>query len=139
MKMANSDTYRIVEAMKARGNQPGLIREWFDGMKVWAEANKGADASALRLWLDYAKPRTIYTAAELAALWPSFKIALGMETRLMAPPSANRLANELDFHGLPRLQNNGGLELRNYFIVERLHYWRERKLTDGEFHDLLNQ
>lgn len=138
----NTPNYRIVRAMLDRGNQPGLIREWFDGMKVWAAENKGQDAKALGLWLEYAKPRPFYTAEELAALWPAFNIALGMEKRLMPPPSANRLANELEFHRLPLFRLNAPGNPK-YFIVERCGFWkdyfRNKTITPEEFHELLDK
>ena len=135
MSMANDPTYQIVQAMLHRGNQPGLLREWFDGLKAWAETHKGPDANALALWLDVAKPRPFYTAAELAAMWPAFKLALGFAKIMTEPPSANRLANELKFHRLPVCWTDDGKE---YFIVERCHHWRGKTLTQEEFENAVH-
>lgn len=147
MKLGNDPTYLIVRAMLDRGNSPGLLREWFTGLLTWAEANKGPDASALRAWLPMAKPRPFYTAGELATMWPAFKLALGLATRMSEPPSANRLANELKFHGLPVLRNSEGFggfyqlgvsrSFGEYFIVERCHYWRRLELTQEEFEKVI--
>lgn len=149
MSLAHDPTYLIVKAMLDRGNRPGLLREWFAGMLEWAEKNPGQDAAALRLWLSATKPRPFYTAAELAKMWPAFKLHLGMIQRLHEPPSANRLANELNFHGLPRLRNNRGTHdffvpgraahIEHYFIVERCHYWRSTGMDQKDFENALNQ
>lgn len=133
-------TQEIVKIILQRGNGPGLITEWFDGMRAWAEANDGQDAAALRIWLNIAKPRPFYTSDELALLWPALKLTLGLATRLDAPPGANRLHNELWFHRLPVVFNgNPGnanwpfFEIEGkttqYFIVEHCHKWRDRPLT----------
>jgi hypothetical protein len=134
--------YRLARDIVSRGNEPGIIREWFAGMKAWAESNPGPDATALRLWLDIAKPRPFYTAAELASMWPALRIAHGYDKRATEKPSANRLANELEFHGVRYLAGAEGTyyfrspftgEAAKYFIVERPGYWRTKRLTQAEF------
>lgn len=138
------DTYAIVQHILRRGNEPGLFAEWFAGMKSWADVNGGQDAAALRTWLGIAPPKPFYTADELAYLWPALKIALGLRKSLELRPSAYRLANELEFHGLPLLKNaNGtmtfqrpGLDPAKFFIVEHVHRWKGRAITQQEFDDV---
>lgn len=140
-----NDTYAICQAILRRGNEPGLIAEWFDGMKAWAEANNGPDASALRTWLGIVKPRSFYTALELSMLWPALKVTLGLRTRMEEPPAPNRLSNELQFHGLPLLKNDNGTMYffhggnrspDKFFIVEHVHKWKPIALTQKEFDDI---
>lgn len=139
-----SDTYTIVNTILQRGNEPGLIREWFDGMKAWAEANGGQDAAALRMWLKLVKPRPFYTAEELSRLWPALKLTLGLSMRLDPEPSPNRLANELEFCGLPVLRDENGMpfvsegSFSSRFIVEHCHKWRNVHMTQEEFDNALN-
>jgi hypothetical protein len=141
--MKKSPTYEIVQIILRRGNEPGLISEWFDGMRAWAEANRGPDAAALKTWLGIVKARPFYTAAELAKFWPALKLTLGLSTRLDPEPSPNRLANELVFYGLPMLRNEFGFtffpgeEKNPYFIVEHCHKWRDARMTQEEFENAL--
>lgn len=140
-----SDTYAIVNTILRRGNEPGLITEWFAGMKEWADANAGPDAAALRLWLAFAKPQPFYTAQNLSLLWPALKLTLGLASRMEAPPSANRLANELEFCGLPVLMNDqGGHSFfgpdgrpATYFVVEHCHKWKGVRLSQADFDEVL--
>lgn len=140
--MPPSANYAVVRRMLETGNQPGIISQWFAGMRKWAEANQTPDAKALRLWLDMVKARPFYTAEELAGLWPALKLTLGFNDYLAPRPSANRLQNELMFHRLPLLRNNNTGQ--NYFpgvgtlfIVERIHYWKERGATPEELKTVL--
>ena len=150
-----SETYAIIKAMKRSGNRPGVIAEWKDAVERWADlpenlSNK--DAAAVRAWLPAWQPRPFYTATELAPMWPALAIAVGVTTRLAHTKSPMRLANELDFGGLPRVNievggRSAGLIFvedppitiwsRDYFIVERIHHWN-RPLTVKEFLDALN-
>lgn len=135
-------TYGVITAMKARGNQPGLIAQWIALAHQWALDHRGPEADAMRKWLPLFQARPFYNAAELAPMWPALVVALGLLDR---PPiySPGRLANELDFGGLPVLhRDDGGVWFRNpldrskierYYIVERIHHWRHRKLTQGAF------
>lgn len=130
-----SETYQIVKAMKRSGNRPGLIEEWKDAVERWAllpENANSADAAAVRAWLPTWQPRPFYTATELAPLWPALAIAIGYTTRMSAPKSPMRLANELDFAGLPRAIIDNVRS--SYFIVERIHHWN-RPITHKEFLD----
>lgn len=136
---------QIVNVILRRGNGPGLIAEWFDGMRAWADANDGQDASALRTWLGVVCNRPFYNADELAPLWPALKLTLGLAKRMEAAPGANRLANELKFHRLPVLRNadgtpfffsGGNSSRREFFIVEHVHKWRDAVLTQQEFDDI---
>lgn len=137
-----SDTHLIVKAMKATGNQPGVVAAWKASAEEWAKQAAGPDAEAVRAWLPLWHVRPVYTAAELAPMWPMLSIALGFAHRPPPIKSANRLANELKFAGLPVLQNsNGTMVFQNpltnivaeYFIVERLHYWRVTEMSQREF------
>lgn len=136
-----SDTYQIVQIILRRGNGPGLITEWFAGMKQWAEANSGHDAAALKIWLDIVKPRPFYTAEELARFWPALRLTLGLTKRLEPTPGANRLQNELEFWGLPYVRRSDGVALKidgqKFFIVEQPHKWREHHFNEVDFGRIL--
>jgi hypothetical protein len=148
-----SETYAIIKAMKRSGNRPGVIAEWKDAVERWADLPENLgnkDAAAVRAWLPAWQPRPFYTAAELAPMWPALAIAVGATMRLVHPKSAMRLANELDFGGLPRVEltldypvDGNELDVRNlphfrdYFIVERIHHWN-RPLSVKEFLDALD-
>jgi hypothetical protein len=138
----NSPDYEICNLILRRGNKPGIITEWFAGMKAWAEVNPGKDAEALRLWLDVVKPRPFYTAAELCGLWPALTLSLGLAKTMLAKPTPNRLHNVLQFHGLPILKNVDGSNYfkgyGSYFIVERPHYWKDRPLHWSDLVAVLN-
>lgn len=115
-----SETLHIIRAMKATGNQPGVIEKWKHTVMVWAQLNRtDPSAAAVNAWLPLWQPRPFYTAEELAPLWPALAIATGFTDRWPAVvKSAKRLEHELDFYRLPRLTY-----CRKYFIVERIHYW----------------
>lgn len=139
------DTYRIVKAMRARGKKAGLLREWLDGVKRWADQSTGQDAAALRNWLTIAQPKPFYTAAELSILWPGLKIALGMADKLYRPPHPVQLAAELDLAGLPRLRaldGSGKFKPQygvpsEFFIVEQFDRWEGIGISQGEFENVL--
>jgi hypothetical protein len=132
------ESYHIIQAMKATGNQPGIIAQWKLAVERWARLTPGnPDAAAVEAWLPLWEVRPFYTAEELAPMWPALAIATGFTDKWpTVVKCAARLANELDFHGLPRLgcepAFNADLphRYRHYFIVERLHYWR--KATTAE-------
>lgn len=137
----NGPTYGVIQAMKARGNKPGVIAQWVALAHQWALDHRGAESDAIKVWIPYFKPRPFFTAAELAPMFPALIVALGLTDR---PPSysAGRLASELDFGGLPCLKRDDGIWFRNpvdntkierYYIVERIHYWRKQKLTQEQF------
>jgi hypothetical protein len=115
------ETHHIIQAMKATGNRPGIIAKWKEDVAAWAQMHRtGPNAAAVNAWLPLWQPRPFYTADELAPLWPALAIATGFTERWPAVlKSARRLAHELDYYGLPRLNY-----FRQYFICERLHYWR---------------
>jgi hypothetical protein len=115
------ETHHIIQAMKATGNRPGIIARWKEDVAAWAQMNRtDPNAAAVNAWLPLWQPRPFYTADELAPLWPALAIATGFTERWPAVlKSARRLAHELDYYGLPRLNY-----FRHYFICERLHYWR---------------
>jgi len=126
----------IVRKMIEAGNGPGPIRNLLEAAQAWANASRGPDAEALKSWLPLVRTdRPFYTAAELAHLWPALKVTLGLETRMMAPPGANRLANELKFHGLPVVR---GINPPEYFIVERCDFWKSVTFEQEGFNHVLN-
>lgn len=109
-----SPVYGVIKAMKATGNQPGIIQQWVELARQWALENPGPDADAILAWVPHFQARPFYTAAELAPIFPALIVALGLAER---PPrySVKRLEHLLDYGGLPRLTENP-----NYFIVERI-------------------
>jgi hypothetical protein len=124
------ETRHIIAMMKATGNRPGVIAQWKAAVADWAQKYRtNPDAASANAWLPLWQPRPFYTAEELAPMWPALAIATGFTSRWPAVlKSARRLANELDFCGLPRL----GHGLQKYFIVERIHYWREASKEEIE-------
>lgn len=125
--MIVAETYFIIQAMKATGNQPGIIAKWKDAVAAWAQMNRtDADAASVNAWLPLWQPRPFYTADELAPMWPALAIATGFTTRWPnVLKSARRLEFELDYHRLPRLPY-----AKKYFICERIHHWSHA--TDKE-------
>lgn len=138
-----SDTYLIVRAMKATGNQPGVVAQWKDMVALWARApqHAGPAAEAVNAWLPHWQVRPCYTAAELSPLMPALSVMMGFTDRLGFQKSPNRLANELKFAGLPiiRAINPAGFGFyEEFFIVERLHHWPKvfaeaKEVSDTEF------
>lgn len=119
----HDETYRIIEAMKATGNHPGIVECWKKGVEVWAETNFRIDpnASAVKAWLPFWQPRPLYTADELAPIWPALAIALGITDRWPEVlKSARRLGFELDFYKLPHFEIRG----QKYYVVEQIHFWK---------------
>jgi len=117
-----SETYHIIEMMKATGNQPGVIARWKAAVAEWAHKNRGqVYADAVNAWLPLWQPRPLYTVEELAPLWPALAIATGFTNHWpMVLKSARRLEHELDFHNLPHVLVDG----QKYYVVERLHFWK---------------
>jgi hypothetical protein len=124
------ETRHIIEMMKATGNRAGVIAQWKGAVADWAQKDRtNPDAASVNAWLPLWQPRPFYTAEELAPMWPALAIATGFTSRWPAVlKSARRLENELDFCGLPRL----GHLLQKYFIVERIHYWRQASKEEIE-------
>lgn len=124
------ETRHIIDMMKATGNRAGVIAQWKAAVADWARKDySNPDAAAVNAWLPLWQPRPFYTAEELAPMWPALAIATGFTSRWPAVlKSARRLENELDFCGLPRL----GHRYQKYFIVERIHYWREASKEEIE-------
>jgi hypothetical protein len=132
----NSPTYKIIKAMKATGNQPGVIAQWKDMVEAWAVKNKGPDAEAVKAWLPMWQVRPMYTAAELAPIFPMLAVALRFADRPTPQMSPKRLENELIYGALPRVRLVGD-DYSPYFIVERIHHWRDRVLTQEDFQEIL--
>lgn len=134
------ETWAIVKVMKATGNLPGVIAEWKKAIEVWANTRPAdKDAQAVRTWLPHWQVRPFYTVEELAPIWPALAIAVGYTSTWPAVlKSAKRLEFELDYAGLPRLgsrlefTDNLSALRRNYFIVERLHYWQQASADEIE-------
>lgn len=112
-----SDTYRLVQWMKARGNQVGLVALWTADMEEWSRNNPGPDAEAVKAWLPFWQARPYYTAAELAPIFPVLAVVLGFRDRPEPQKGAARLANELRMAGLPHFVRDGQI----YFVVEQCH------------------
>lgn len=125
-----SETYHIIEMMKATGNQLGVIERWKASVEAWAQMNRtDPNAAAVNAWLPLWKPRPFYTAEELAPMWPALAIATGFTNRWPAVlKSARRLEHELNFYGLPGRFIPG--KSPKYFIVERIHYWKHAPLRE---------
>lgn len=136
----DGETYAIVKAMKATGNQPGVIARWKEFVELWAISRPGdKNAEAILVWLPHWQVRPFYTAEELAPMWPALSIAIEYTNIWPAvPKSAKRLEFELDYVGLPRLgswpefTDNLSALRRKYFIVERLHYWQQASADEIE-------
>lgn len=127
------ETAAIVNAMRATGNQTGVIAAWKDAVEEWAQANpKDPNAQAALAWLPHWQVKPFYTAEELAPIWPALAIAIGHSSRWPTVlKSAKRLEHELDYAGLPFRFIAG----RKRYIVERLHFWK--KATQQEMEDAL--
>ena len=133
------ETYAIVQAMKATGNQFGIIADWKEKVAQWAQMNRtDPNAVAVNAWLRFWKPRPFYTAEELVPMWPALAIAIGYASHWPAVlKSPRRLEFELDYAGLPRCLNTGcdlllGPNNSRYFVVERIHYWTSLERTREE-------
>jgi hypothetical protein len=114
------ETQHIIAAMRATGNQTGVIERWKRIVEEWSGlALNDSNAAAVRAWLPLWQSRPFYTAEELAPMWPALAIVTGFTSRWRVPKSAVRLASELDFFGLPRVCDH-----YKFFICERIHHWR---------------
>ncbi len=128
--MHKTSTYRIVQAMKATGNRPGIIAQWKALIEQWVANNPSApEAAALRSWLPMWQVRNHYSARELAPIWPVLAVVLGLATRLEHLKSPRRLEYELDFARLPHFEKDG----EKYYYVEQVHLYKN--VPQGEQHD----
>lgn len=128
--MHKTSTYRIVQAMKATGNRPGIIAQWKALIEQWVVNNPNApEAAALRSWLPLWQVRNHYSARELVPIWPVLAVVLGLSTRMEHIKSAQRLENELDFARLPHFEKDG----EKYYYVEQIHLFKN--MPQGEHHD----
>lgn len=138
----NSATYRVIKAMRATGNQPGVIRQWVAGLRDWiATQPPTPEVLAIRAWLPLFQVRSVYTAAELAPLLPALASMMGFK-ELHFPRSPKRTENRLDFFGLPTLGNSDNGEgfvnpatgrYERYFIVEKIHTLMHCRMSQEEF------
>lgn len=140
-----SPTYKVIHAMKASGNQPGLIAIWKREVETWANGNKSPEAEAVKAWLPMWHPRPWYSASELAPIFPALAAAFDLGKMTQRPPA--RLVYELDYGGLPMLkQPSGLLNFRHpvtgiydrFYIVERLHHWRDTPVSQEDFDAAFN-
>lgn len=114
-------TYAVIKGMRAAGNQPGMVARWIATAAQWADDHTGlADAAAIKAWLPHWQSRDLYTAEELAPLFPVLAIAFTDERTPPPKKSAKRLEFELKFGGLPYRK----IDRKIYFAVARLHYWK---------------
>lgn len=132
----------IVRIMKSTGNRAGVVTQWVSAAVQWAEKNPGADGQAVKDWIAHWQVRPFYAPIELVPLIPALSVGLGVLDKPLPQFSAARLDNMLTFAGLPKLQRAGGgywfrhpyrLEAEQFFIVEQIHLWKNRKLTQEEF------
>lgn len=132
-----TDVYRIIQAMKATGNKPGMVRQWRELMQIWALDHPGADGDAMRAWIPYWRVRAVYTTDELAPIFPVLAVVFGFAQRAAPAMSANRLANLLEFGGLPQLkgvfQHPVTGQLDRWWVVERLHYYSKIEYDQTSF------
>jgi hypothetical protein len=114
------ETYHIIEAIKAH---PRLVDHWKVSVAEWARMNRtDPNAAAVLAWLPLWQSREIYSAEELAPIWPALSIATGFTKywpSVLKSPA--RLEFELEFHGLPVRVIDG----RKYFAIDRRGYWRD--------------
>jgi hypothetical protein len=139
----DGETYKIVSAMKASGYREGLIARWKAAMASWARMNRTDPAAqAVLAWIPFWQPRPFYTVQELAPIWPALSVTLGFADKLQEPKSPERLGFELDYAGLPWLQNKFDepkflhpltAERHHFYIVERVPYWSVLELTQEDF------
>lgn len=141
-----SDVYTVIKAMKASGNEPGLVARWLGQVAQWVALETGPDGAALRAWLPLWQARPFYSANELAPMFPALILALGLRERLPPAMSPERLAFQLDYGRLPTLRNVDGTDrfvspqgyATRYYTVERIGYWSKQILTQKEFEDVLH-
>lgn len=125
----DSPTYKIIKAMKATGNRAGVVAQWKEMIEQWANNQiNNPDAVAIRSWLPMWQIRPFYAVEELAPLWPMLAVALGIVERPFHFISPARLAFMLDYGKLPKVRYNG----RDYYVVERLHYWKNAEAKEIE-------
>jgi hypothetical protein len=128
------ETYKILQAMKATGNRPGVVAQWKATVEAWAQNVKDPNAEAVKAWLPAWQVRPFYTADELAPIWPAISLAIGY--RLTWPSvlkSPKRLEHEMDFYGWPHVMVND----RKYYCVEQLHIWGKAR-TQEEIERAIN-
>jgi hypothetical protein len=118
------ETRHIIAMMKATGNRPGIIAQWKEIVADWAQKYRtDPDAAAVNAWLPLwqpgrsTPPKNWRPCGRRSPSQPASRQLAG----LVGIKSARRLEHELDFCGLPRL----GHGYEKYFIVERIHYWRQ--------------
>jgi hypothetical protein len=126
--MHKTSTYRIVQKMKATGNQLGIIAQWKKMVEQWVIDNPTApEAAGLRAWLPLWQARNHYSARELVSIWPVLALVLGVTTRMEHLKSSARLEYELDFARLPHFEKDG----EKYYYVEQIHLYKN--VTQGNY------
>ena len=125
----NSPTYTVITALKATGNQSGIVAKWKAAAEQWANSElNNPEAVAVRAWLPMWQVRPFYTAKELAPIWPMLAVALKIVERPFHEFSPARLAFLLDYGKLPKVRYND----KDYYVVERLHYWKNADAKEIE-------
>lgn len=121
------ETRHIIEAIKAH---PRLVEHWKASVAQWAQMNRtDPNAQAVNAWLPLWQTRELYSAEELAPLWPALAIASGFTKHWPnVPKGAALIENELRFCGVPCRYVNG----RIYFAIERRGYWRHAETSKWE-------
>ena len=127
-----SPTYKIIKAMQATENGPGVIRQWVGQLAETAEKHPGPEADAVKAWLPLWQNRPFYTAAELAPIWPALAMAMGFSDKMYAQKHPARLKRELEWGNLPRLKG-----WPDYFIVEHRSFWLKVELNAEELQEVL--
>ena len=143
-----TDTYQIVQAMRAIGNKPGIVQIWKNSVENWARMFPDDPAAKAAIaWLPFWQVRPLYTVEELAPIWGALGIFFGLSSKLReVPKSPQRLAFELDFAELPKviladdyIPGSSSLKVpdgaqafieemrprKTYYIVERIHHWEK--------------
>lgn len=132
--MSYETTYKIVRAMYETGNGKGLIAQWLDQVTRMTTIE-----ASVTVWADHMKPLPFFSARQLTPIIPSLMLGLGLAITLPPIKSPTRLARELEKAGLPKLKNTNGTEYFNIhgyteklFIVERIHYWKNKKVSQDD-------
>lgn len=143
-------TSKIVKAMKATGNKPGIIAQWKALVDAWAgtaDPTIDPNKAAVRDWLPMWQVRPFYTAGELAPIFPALAVVLNIQDRPGPIKSPMRLQHELIFAGLPILRSTENEDFfehpeyghcRRYFIVEQIHHWKNCVLSPQDFAEFIN-
>ena len=124
----------FVRACRAAGTR-NLIDELFDPARI--SGNHALEAAAAAF-----QPRPIYTAEELAALWPMICVGICGKERVYKPGPKELSLKLMDFR-MPLLRKSGGWHFewegkwRQFFIVSDINRLSARTWTQAEFEELM--